>query len=126
MIDLQKIGITRAVAVAACALVLCAGVFGGLEMSLSAIAGGALATADAFALVWLASRTVSGGIRSRGFAAALLGAKLVLVGALAWALIARFNLSPLGFGVGFSALVLGNLYAAVEHASNELAVEREA
>jgi predicted Kef-type K+ transport protein len=63
----------------------------------------------------LASRIVNGaGFIGRGFAAGLLGAKLVVLLAVCWALLARWGVDPLGFSVGLGALVLGMLYSGAE------------
>jgi predicted Kef-type K+ transport protein len=63
----------------------------------------------------LASRIVNGaGFIGRGFAAGLLGAKLVVLLAVCWALLARWGVDPLGFSVGLGALVLGMLYSGAD------------
>lgn len=120
MIDRLKTHTPRYVAAAAIALVVLAFVLGGTTVGTGAVVGGVLATVDAWAATWLASRIIEGaGFVSRGFAAAMLGAKLVLLLAVCWALLARWGVDPLGFSIGVGALVLGMLYAGFELAVRE-------
>lgn len=115
MIDRLKTHTPRYVAAAAIPLVVLAFVLGGTTVGTGAVVGGVLATVDAWAITWLAGRIVEGaGFVSRSFAAALLGAKLVLLLAVCWALLARWGVDPLGFSIGMGALVLGMLYAGFE------------
>jgi hypothetical protein len=86
-----------------------------------------VATLDAWAITWLASRIVGGaGFIGRGFAAALLGAKLVVLLTVCWALLARWGVDPLGFCVGLGALVLGLLYSGADLAMREAQAARQA
>jgi hypothetical protein len=86
-----------------------------------------VAALDAWAITWLASRIVGGaGFLGRGLAAALLGAKLALLLAVCWALLARWGVDPLGFSVGLGALVLGMLYAGAELSVREAQAARHA
>jgi predicted Kef-type K+ transport protein len=81
---------------------------------------------DAWAITWLASRIVNGaGFIDRGFAAGLLGAKLVVLLAVCWALLARWGVDPVGFSVGLGALVLGMLYSGAELSVREAQAARE-
>ncbi|MGB8332314.1 MAG: hypothetical protein WCE62_19475 [Polyangiales bacterium] len=115
MIDQLKTQTPRNVAVAAFVLAGLAFVLGGVSIGIGAIVGGVVATLDAWAITWLASRIIGGaGFIGRGFAAGLLGAKLVLLLAVCWALLARWGVQPLGFSVGLGALVLGMLYSGAE------------
>jgi hypothetical protein len=115
VIDQLKTQTPRYVAVAAVVLAGLAFVLGGVNVGTGAIIGGVVAALDAWAITWLASRIVSGaGFIGRGFAAALLGAKLVVLLAVCWALLARWGVDPLGFSVGLGALVLGMLYSGAE------------
>jgi len=115
--------VTKFVALAAALLAVFATLFGGFTVGMGAAVGGLVATLDALVLVKLATRITGGKVRGQGLAAALLGAKLALLGAICWALLARWGVDPLGFGVGFSAMVLGVLYAAVELSADERAAE---
>lgn len=127
MIDSLKTRTPRYVAVAALALGALALVLGGPTVGIGAAVGGVVAALDAWAITWLASRIVAGaGFVGRGFAAALLGAKLVILLAVCWALLARWGVDPLGFSVGLGALVLGMLYAGAELAVQEAQSAREA
>ena len=113
--DDLKAQIPRYVAIAALVLVALGFLFGGAMVGVGAIAGGVVAVFDAWALTWLAVRVVSGaGFMSRGFAATLLGMKLVFLLGVCWALLARFGLDPIGFCLGLGALVLGMLYGGAE------------
>jgi hypothetical protein len=86
-------------------------VLGGTTVGAGAIVGAVVATLDALAITWLASRIVDGaGFVSRGLASALLGAKLVVLLGVCWALLARWGVDPFGFSIGLGALVLGMLY----------------
>jgi hypothetical protein len=115
VIDHLKTQTPRHVAVAALVLAGLASVLGGASVGIGAAVGGVVATLDAWAITWLASRIVNGaGFIGRGFAAGLLGAKLVVLLAVCWALLARWGVDPLGFSVGLGALVLGMLYSGVE------------
>ena len=120
MIDQLKTQTPRHVAVAALMLTGLAFVLGGAAVGTGAAVGGIVAALDAWAITWLASRIVSGaGFIGRGFAAALLGAKLVILLAVCWALLARWGVDPLGFSVGLGALVLGMLYSGAELSMRE-------
>ena len=126
MIDQLKTQTPRYVAVAAVVLAGLALVLGGASIGTGAAVGGLVATLDAWAITWLASRIVGGaGFLSRGFAAALLGAKLVILLAVCWALLARWGVDPLGFSVGLGALVLGMLYSGAELSVREAQAARE-
>lgn len=115
MIDQLKTQTPRHVAVAALVLTGLAFVLGGVNVGIGAAVGGVVATLDAWAITWLASRIVNGaGFIGRGFAAGLLGAKLVVLLAVCWALLARWGVDPIGFSVGLGALVLGMLYSGAE------------
>ena len=115
MIDQLRTQTPRNVAVAALVLTGLAFVLGGASVGIGAAVGGIVATSDAWAITWLASRIVNGaGFIGRGFAAGLLGAKLVVLLAVCWALLARWGVEPLGFSVGLGALVLGMLYSGAE------------
>jgi len=101
-------------------------VLGGASIGIGAAIGGVVAALDAWAITWLASRIVSGaGVIDRGFAAALLGAKLVVLLAVCWALLARWGVDPLGFSVGLGALVLGMLYSGAELSIREARATRD-
>ena len=126
MIDQLKTQTPRYVAVAAVVLAGLALVLGGASIGTGAAVGGLVATLDAWAITWLASRIVGGaGFLSRGFAAALLGAKLVILLSVCWALLARWGVDPLGFSVGLGALVLGMLYSSAELSVREAQAARE-
>lgn len=127
MIDQLKTRTPRHVAVAAIALTGLAFVLGGGTIGVGAAVGGILATLDAWAITWLAGRIVSGAsFISRGFAAALLGAKLVVLLAVCWALLGRWGVDPLGFSVGLGALVLGMLYSGADLSVQQAQAAREA
>ena len=120
MIDRLKTQTPRHVAVAALVLTGLAFVLGGASIGIGAAVGGIVATLDAWAITWLASRIVNGaGFVGRGLAAGLLGAKLVVLLAVCWALLARWGVDPLGFSVGLGALVLGMLYSGAELSMRE-------
>ncbi len=127
MIDRLKTHTPRYVAAAAGALAALAFVLGGPTVGVGAVVGGVLATLDAWAITWLAGRIIDGaGFVSRGFAAALLGAKLVVLLAVCWALLARWGVDPLGFSIGLGALVLGMLYTGFELSVREAEDARHA
>lgn len=127
MIDQLKAQTPRHVAVAAIMLAGLGLVLGGVRVGVGAAVGGVVATLDAWAITWLASRIVGGaGFIGRGFAAALLGAKLVVLLTVCWALLARWGVDPLGFCVGLGALVLGLLYSGADLAMREAQVVRQA
>jgi hypothetical protein len=112
------------VALAAVTLTVLAGVIGGTAVGLGAAVGGIVAWLDALVLIKLTGRIASGRVGSQRIAAVLLGTKLALLGAVCWALLARWGVNPIGFGVGFSAMVLGVLYAAFELSSADEALEK--
>ena len=125
MIDQLKTQTPRYVAVAALVLAGLAFVLGGVSVGIGAIVGGIVAALDAWAITWLASRIISGaGFIGRGFAAAMLGAKLVVLLAVCWALLARWGVDPIGFSVGLGALVLGMLYSGAELSVREAQAAR--
>lgn len=127
MIDQLRTQTPRYVAVAALVLTGLGFVLGGLKVGIGAAVGGVVAGLDAWAITWLASRIVGGaGFISPGFAAGLLGAKLVVLLAVCWALLARWGVDPLGFSVGLGALVLGMLYAGVQLSLREARAARQA
>jgi len=127
VIDQLKAQTPRHVAVAAIMLAGLGLVLGGVRVGVGAAVGGVVATLDAWAITWLASRIVGGaGFIGRGFAAALLGAKLVVLLTVCWALLARWGVDPLGFCVGLGALVLGLLYSGADLAMREAQVVRQA
>lgn len=127
MIDQLKTQTPRYVTVAALVLTGVAFVLGGVSIGTGAAIGGIVAGLDAWAITWLASRIVNGaGFIGRGLAAGLLGAKLVLLLAVCWALLARWGVDPLGFSVGLGALVLGMLYSGAELSVREAQAAREA
>ena len=127
MIDQLKTQTPRYVAVAALVLAGLAFVLGGVSVGIGAIVGGIVAALDAWAITWLASRIISGaGFIGRGFAAAMLGAKLVVLLAVCWALLARWGVDPIGFSVGLGALVLGMLYGGAELSIREAQAARGA
>ncbi len=126
MIDQLRTQTPRHVAVAALVLAGLGFVLGGPTIGFGAAVGGVVATLDAWAITWLASRIVNGaGFIGRGFAAALLGAKLVVLLAVCWALLARWGVDPLGFSIGLGALVLGMLYSGAELSIREAQTARE-
>jgi len=127
VIDQLKTQTPRYVAVAALVLAGLAFVLGGVSVGIGAIVGGIVAALDAWAITWLASRIISGaGFIGRGFAAAMLGAKLVVLLAVCWALLARWGVDPIGFSVGLGALVLGMLYGGAELSIREAQAARGA
>ena len=127
MIDELKTQTPRYVAVAALVLVGLAFVLAGPRVGVGALVGGVVATADAWAITWLAKRIVSGaGFIGSGMAAGLLGVKLVLLLAVCWALLARWGADPLGFSVGLGALVIGMLLAGVDLSIREAQATRNA
>jgi hypothetical protein len=127
VIDQLKTQTPRYVAVAALVLAGLAFVLGGVSVGIGAIVGGIVAALDAWAITWLASRIISGaGFIGRGFAAAMLGAKLVVLLAVCWALLARWGVDPIGFSVGLGALVLGMLYSGAELSIREAQAARTA
>ncbi|MEM8608243.1 MAG: ATP synthase subunit I [Myxococcota bacterium] len=117
--------VMKFVAVAAVALTLVAGAIGGADIGIGAAVGGAVAWLDALVLLKLTQRITSGRVGSQRLAAVLLGVKLALLGAVCWGLLARWGVNPIGFGVGFSAMVLGVLYAAVELTADDSADDQE-
>lgn len=117
--------VLKFVAVAAVALTLVAGAIGGVEVGVGAAVGGAVAWLDALVLLKLAMRITSGRVGSQRLAAVLLGVKLAVLGAVCWGLLARWGVNPIGFGVGFSAMVLGVLYGAVELSAEDRAQDRD-
>ncbi|MBW2509565.1 MAG: hypothetical protein JRE81_13100 [Deltaproteobacteria bacterium] len=127
MIDQLKTQTPRYVAVAALVLVGLTFVLAGPRVGVGALVGGVVATADAWAITWLAKRIVSGaGFIGSGMAAGLLGVKLVLLLAVCWALLARWGADPLGFSVGLGALVIGMLLAGVDLSIREAQATRNA
>ncbi len=120
MKELQKTQIPRYVAISAALLVALAFVLGGAVTGLGAAVGGIVAVLDAFAMLWLAQKMLAGAPAMRSFAAVLLGAKLIVVLAICWALLARWGVDPIGFAVGLSAIVVGVLYAGLEYAQGEM------
>jgi hypothetical protein len=127
VIDELKTQTPRYVAVAALVLVGLAFVLAGPRVGVGALVGGVVATADAWAITWLAKRIVSGaGFIGSGMAAGLLGVKLVLLLAVCWALLARWGADPLGFSVGLGALVIGMLLAGVDLSIREAQATRNA
>ncbi|MBW2162705.1 MAG: hypothetical protein GQ551_04945 [Myxococcales bacterium] len=127
MIDQLKTQTPRYVAVAALVLTGLGLVLGGVSIGIGAAVGGTVAALDAWAITWLASRIIGGaGFIDRGFAAGLLGAKLVVLLAVCWALLARWGVDPIGFSVGLGALVLGMLYSGAELSVREAQAAREA
>jgi len=126
VIDQLKTQTPRHVAVAALVLTGLGFVLGGVTVGTGAAVGGIVATLDAWAITWLASRIIGGaGFIGRGFAAALLGAKLVILLAVCWALLGRWGVDPIGFSVGLGALVLGMLYSGAELSVREARAARE-
>ncbi len=127
MIDQLKTQTPRNVAVAALVLTGLGFVLGGVNVGIGAAIGGIVAVLDAWAITWLASRIISAaGFIGRGFAAGLLGAKLVVLLAVCWALLARWGVDPVGFSVGLGALVLGMLYSGAELSVREAQLARQA
>lgn len=120
MTELRKTQVPRYVTMSALALTALAFVLGGVTVGVGAVVGGTVAVLDAFAMVWLAERMLEGAAAMRGFAAVLLGVKLVAVLAICWALMARWGVDPIGFAVGLSAIVVGVLYAGIVYASSEM------
>lgn len=127
MIDSLKTRTPRYVAVAALVLTALAFVLGGVSVGVGSAVGGIVATLDAWAITWLASRIVGGaGFLGRGLAAALLGAKMAVVLAVCWALLARWGVDALGLSVGLGGMVLGMLYAGAELSVREAHAARQA
>jgi len=116
--------VMKFVALAGMTLALLAAVIGGTAVGVGAVVGAIVASLDALVLIKLTARIASGRVRSQRIAAVLLGAKLAVLGAVCWALLARWGVNPIGFGVGFSAMVLGVLYAAFELSSQDEALEK--
>ncbi|MEM1024919.1 MAG: hypothetical protein AAF627_00875 [Myxococcota bacterium] len=79
---------------------VCGGLFG-LGMALGFAAGGAVSAASGLGMVWLVGWMLQPGAGSKGFAAVLLGGKLIAVVALAWLGMAWTD--PLGFTFGLGA-----------------------
>lgn len=116
------------VAGAAFVLTALAFLFGGLQVGLGAVAGTMVAVLDAMAITWLTTRMVGGaqvGFVRPGFAAGLLGVKLLLLLAVCWALLQRWGVEPIGFSVGMGGLVLGMLLGGVESAFKQSQVAEE-
>lgn len=126
MIDSLKTRTPRYVAVAALVLTALAFVLGGPIVGIGSAVGGVVAVLDAWAITWLASQIIAGaGFVGRGLAAALLGAKLFVLLAVCWSLLARWAVDPMGFSIGLGALVLGMLYTGAELAVREAQASRE-
>lgn len=93
----------------------------GTERGVAALAGGVLAVANWFALRWIVSRIARGEATQRLMVGFLLIAKLGLLMALVFMLVARFKLDPLGvlLGLGtlFVAPVLSGLFQGSAAAS---------
>jgi len=127
VIDRLKTQTPRHVAAAGLVVVGLAFLLGGTSVGTGAIVGAVVATLDAWAITWLASRIVDGaGFVGRGLAAALLGAKLVILLSVCWALLARWGVDPLGFSIGLGALVLGMLYTGFDLSVREAQDARRA
>lgn len=118
--------IPRYVAGAALSLTVLAFAFGDVQVGLGAVAGTMVAVLDALAITWLTTRVIGGaGFIRPGFAALLLGAKLVLLLAVCWALLARWGVEPVGFSVGLGGLVLGMLLGGIEVAFKQSRIVEE-
>ncbi len=111
MIDHLKTQTPRYVAAAAVLLALLALAIGGREVGLGAAAGGVVAVVDAWAIIWLVSKILTGTGIGRAIAVALLASKLIILLAVCWALLARLAINPIGFAVGLGALAVGMLFA---------------
>ena len=105
--------ITRTVAIAALAIALVAFLLGGTPTLIGALAGGALAIANARAIAWVAARVIEGTTRTRAVLLSLLGAKTAILGTCVYVLAKVFHLDGFGLCLGLSALVLGMLVASL-------------
>ena len=105
--------ITRALVVIAAALCALCALLGGQVLALGAVVGGTVAIVNWLAFVWLVGAIVHGRVAHRTAASILLGAKLVLVLVVCWALLTRFSVHPLGFAVGASSLLLSIMFAGL-------------
>lgn len=83
---------------------------GGLSTVWGVICGTALGLANLVGMAWLIRKMLFGdGTRSKGGWSVLLSIKLVGLTVIAWLMIRVFGAGPLGFVLGYSAMVTGLL-----------------
>ena len=101
--------------------------FGGQAAGIGAAVGGLVALLNWLAMSWIVRALVGGRVAHKAAATALLSGKLVLLSAVCWGLLTRFDLHPMGFAAGLSALFiaigLGALVAPADTHTQTLSSE---
>ena len=99
--------LTLNVAIAGVVLTVIVFAICGLGPAVGAAAGATVAVLNFMGLRWLVMRLIDGPKRGQSATAVLLSLKMALVMAVIFFLLARLDLHPIGFAVGFSALFIG-------------------
>jgi hypothetical protein len=89
----------------------------GGDPAIGTLVGSVAAVLNWVALRWLIARLASGETRSKAGVAVLLGLKMAALMAVCYALIARFDVHPVGLAIGLGALPLGVILGASRAAS---------
>ena len=95
--------LTLNVALAGVVLTVLTGAIGGIGPAVGAV----VAIVDCVGLRWLVMRLIDGPQAGRMATVVMLGLKMTLVLSVIWILLARADVHPIGFAVGFSALFIG-------------------
>ena len=80
--------------------------FGGVPAGIGAAVGGTVSMLNWMAMRWIVTAIVGGRVAHKAAATVLLAGKLALLSAICWGLLTRFDLHPIGFAVGLSALFI--------------------
>lgn len=100
---------------ASAAVLVAAGFAVGVSTGLGALAGAAVAIANALALRWLVGAMLKADPAKRAGMSFTLLAKTAVVLALSAALLFSTHIDPVGFAIGIGALVLGLVLGSAHH-----------
>jgi hypothetical protein len=100
---------------ASAAVLVAAGFAVGVSTGLGALAGAAVALANALALRWLVGAMLKADPAKRAGTSFTLLAKTAVVLALSAALLFSTHIDPVGFAIGIGALVLGLVLGSAHH-----------
>jgi hypothetical protein len=88
----------------------------GLGTGLGALAGGAIAVANWFAMRWVGRRLMVANDKGKAVWGALLALKMAALLGVIWAVLSTGVIDPTGFAIGLSGLPLGALLGALHTA----------
>lgn len=99
--------ITKGTFAIALVFIAAAFAFAGTRWAVAVFVGALVVLLNWFSIRWIVSKITQSQSLKRSVAFLLLGIKMLLMISVSWILLEKFDLQPIGFGIGMSALVLG-------------------